>query len=655
MKKLATAFLCLAITGAAGVGLRAGGRLESFDITGMRPSPAAGQVLARVIGIQWDTRSIPVRYVVNTASGVVDTDGVLKVPNPLGPPVLTIAEATVALQSSFNAWNNIPTSYIDMRIVGTRSNPGLVGFDMVNELSFRTSAGFTAIASSPSVSLIEDSTFVDGDDIDGDGDSDVSAAITVMADADGDGDLEFPPGFYKAGTILDNDVQFNTKTTNGLRFTIGNAALDTVGRSVDFNTTATHEFGHSHGLSHSMDNQSSATDGDGATMFPFIDTTDPAAEALQRTLHTDDIAWSSYIYPEGTARSGPAALTGGDIAFKDLFGIITGQIRHGVLDQPLAGGSVYAIDQRGDRLIGSGFSGTVDLSFNPSNGGLFFLPPALGLIDGRYAIPVPKGNYAVGIEAVDGTPAAAGNISFTCQVGAFYGQQNFNEEFYSPFDDDDEARPGFSRNVHVSEGRTTDHINIVTNNAFNISNFGALNAIGFINSPAGRYYAVQVPASQISAFMPDERIVVHSALFETHVVDASTVPIFSEVMLTTGTINPDGSAAINLSDPLDSDEMFVGQETDFSPFFVKTPRRLANKIRRGIASGEIQNLFLVLRIPTTTPYPGISGQPPLIGLNVTAPILGLSFVSSDGGATFSKVTNANFRFSLVLAELPTWW
>jgi hypothetical protein len=657
MKKLATAFLCLAITGAAGVGLRAGGRLESFDITGMRASPAPGQVLARVIGIQWDTRSIPVRYVVNTASGIVDTDGVLKVPNPLGPPVLTMAEATVALQSSFNAWNNIPTSYIDMRIVGTRSNPGLVGFDMVNELSFNTAAGpmggFSAIASSPSVNLIEDSTFVAGDDIDGDGDSDVSAAIKVMADADGDGDLEFPPGLYKAGTILDNDVQFNTKTSNGLRFTVGDAALDTVGRSVDLNTTATHEFGHSHGLSHSMDNQSSATDGDGATMFPFIDTTDPAAEALQRTLHTDDIAWSSYIYPEGTASSGPAALTGGDIAFKKLFGIITGEIRHGVLDQPLAGGSVYAIDQHGDRLIGSGYSGTVDLSFNPSNGGLFFLPPALGLVNGRYAIPVPKGNYAVGVEAVDGTPAAAGNISFTCQVGAVYGQQNFNEEFYSPFDDDDEARPGFSKNVHVKEGRTTDRINIVTNNAFNISNFGSRDFVGFVNSPPGRYYAVQVPASQISAFMPDERIVVHSALFETHVLDASTVPIFSEVMLTTGTINPDGSAAIDLSDPLDSDEMFVGQETDFSPFFVKQPRRLANKIRRGIAKGEIENLFLVLRIPTTTPYPGVSAQPPLIGLDATAPILGLSFVS-DGGTTFSKVTDFNFRFSLVLAQLPTW-
>jgi hypothetical protein len=201
------------------------------------------------------------------------------------------------LQTSFDAWNNIPTSFIDMRITGTTANPGLTGFDFVNELSFRTAANFGAIAVSPSTSLIADSTFVDGDDIDGDGDSDVSSAISGATDVDGDGDIEFPAGLYKAGTILDNDVQFNTKTTNGLRFTIGDAALDTITRSVDLNTVATHEFGHSHGLSHSYENQTSSTDGGGATMFPFIDTADPASEAGQRSPSPDDIAYCSFFYP----------------------------------------------------------------------------------------------------------------------------------------------------------------------------------------------------------------------------------------------------------------------------------------------------------------------------------------------------------------------
>ena len=93
----------------------------------------------------------------------------------------------------------------------TTANLGLVGFNMVNELTFRTAAGFGAIASSPSTSLIQDVTLVDGDLLDGDADSDVSSAITVATDVDNDGDIEFPAGFYKAGTILDNDVQFNTE------------------------------------------------------------------------------------------------------------------------------------------------------------------------------------------------------------------------------------------------------------------------------------------------------------------------------------------------------------------------------------------------------------------------------------------------------------
>jgi hypothetical protein len=72
--------------------------------------------------------------------------------------------------------------------------------------------------------------------------------------------------------------------------------------------------------------------------------------------------------------------------------------------------------------------------------------------------------------------------------------------------------------------------------------------------------------------------------------------------------------------------------------------------------GWIDDLVLVLQIPTTTPFPGVSGQPPLIGLDGgvatnDVPIFGLSYVSDNGGATWSRPA-FNFRFSLVLAEPP---
>src|SRR5262245_44572885 len=422
-RNLSALIVCVVIV-LAGPGMMAGGRLETIDITAGTPSPIPGQLVAKVIGIQWDVRSIPVQYSMNTSLDPI--------PNPLPPgtPVLTRAQAQTALQASLDRWNEIPTSYIEMHITKTTGNTGLRGFDFVNELTFRTAATFTAIASSPSVSLIADTTFRPGDDIDGDGDSDVAAGITVATDVDNDGDVEFPAGFYKAGTILDNDVQFNTKTSNGFRFTVGDAALDTVTRSVDLDAVATHEFGHSHGLSHSMNNQNSATDGNGATMFPFIDTGDPAAEAAQRTLDTDDIAWSSYLYPEGTARSGPAALQRGDIAFESVYGLITGEIRHGLLNQPLAGAAVHATDRNSGTDLVSAFSGTTQLSFNPVTGGLAVISAAFNILDGRYTIPVPKGNHAVTVEAVDGDPVPDTSISFTTQIGAILGQQNFAEELW---------------------------------------------------------------------------------------------------------------------------------------------------------------------------------------------------------------------------------
>ena len=645
-RKLTSIFLtsCMVLMSVASI--RAGGALETIDITAGAPSPIAGHILARVIGIRWDARTIPVQYRINNTLDPI--------PNPLGPAFLSVANATTTLQGSLNNWNNIPTSYINMQIVGTTANPGLVGFNMVNEISFRTAAGFTAIASSPSTNLISDTTLVNGDDIDGDGDSDVSSAIATAQDVDADGDNEFPAGFYKAGTILDNDVQFNTKVSNGLRFTIDPAQADAVTRSVDLNCVATHEFGHSFGLSHVLDNQNSATDGDGSTMFPFIDTGDPAAELAQGSPAPDDIAFASYFYPEGSAATGPGALQAGDVRFTNAYGFITGELRHGVLNQPVAGGQVRAINRDTGVSMVSAFTGTTNLSFNPLNGGLFFLPTAAAAIpNGNYTIPVPTGNYNVQIEAVDGSPAAASNISFTCQIGNFFGQQNFIEEFYNNNSEAAlERDAGDDKNVHVNVGETHSGVNLVTNDVFTISGFGARTNIGFINPPAGGFiYAQQFPASQISALNGGNPALLQAGLFDTVPIDNSVPVVFARAMLVKGVINPDTTATLDLAAPLASESLFVAQDTDFAPFYFKNPHDLSEKVRLGIADGSIQNLFLVIQI-RPAPFAGISAQPPLLGLSTTAPILGRSFLSTNGGATFTRRNDLNFRISLVASQIP---
>jgi hypothetical protein len=643
MRRIASILVSLSLVFLGTVNTKAGGALESFDITAGTPSPIPGHILARVIGIRWDSRSIPVQYRVNNTLDPI--------PNPLGAPFLTVADATTAFAASLEEWNSIRTSFIELEIVGTTANPGLRGFDFVNELTFRTAAGFSAIASSPSVNLIADSTFVDGDDIDGDGDSDVSATLTRTGDADGDGDIEFPPGLYKAGTILDNDVQFNTKTSNGFRFTTDPAQADTVTRSVDLMCVAVHEIGHSFGLSHVLNNQDSAEDADGATMFPFIDTGDPASELAQRTPNIDDKAFASFFYQEGSASSGPGRIQFGDIPFRFVFGTIRGNLTHGVLNQPIAGGSLLAVDalHRENRV--SAFSGTTNLSFNPANGGLFFVPDVnQAIVNGNYVLPVPIGLYGINVEAVDGQPVPAANISFTTQIGSFFGQQNFIEEFFNHGDAALERSPGDAKLVVGFPSLTVNNINIVTNDVVNVANFGPLNAIGFINSPPGRTYAVAFPAAQLAAINPTGDILVQAGLYNTFVVDASTPALFADAFLTTGVINPDGSANINLTMPLARSSGFLGQDGDFAPFYFKDPRGLGRTIRQGINNGTIQNVFLVLRIPTTTPFPGVSGQPPLVGLNTTGTIFGLSFLSNDGGATFNRITNLNFRFSLVVSN-----
>ena len=87
-RKLTSILLTTSMILMSMVSARAGGPFETVDITGAGPSPIAGHVLARVIGIKWDPRTIPVPYRINNTLDPI--------PNPLGAPIINVAQATAA-------------------------------------------------------------------------------------------------------------------------------------------------------------------------------------------------------------------------------------------------------------------------------------------------------------------------------------------------------------------------------------------------------------------------------------------------------------------------------------------------------------------------------------------------------------------------------
>lgn len=181
----------------------------------------------------------------------------------------------------------------------------------------------------------------------------VAAAELVVDDSnndlDGDGTPDIPNGTYPAGTILDADIVFNAEVPLDVSGINGTA---------DIQSLALHEIGHCVGMSHS-----SVRD---AVMFPF-QSNDVAST---RQLKADDVAHVADQYPLS-----PDYETG--------YGAIEGQVLSGVTGRPVVGAHVFAEDAVARTVEIGAYTGT----------------------DGRYRLPVPAGDYVVGIEPLDGDPA----------------------------------------------------------------------------------------------------------------------------------------------------------------------------------------------------------------------------------------------------------
>jgi hypothetical protein len=73
----------------------------------------------------------------------------------------------------------------------------------------------------------------------------------------------------------------------------------------------------------------------------------------------------------------------------------------------------------------------------------------------------------------------------------------------------------------------------------NIDDFGTWDGLGFGNVPPGFYYALAIPASEVTTLSDGTPFQIKAAAFHTWVTDSSVVPVFGEAMLTTGTLTVD--------------------------------------------------------------------------------------------------------------------
>ena len=243
----------------------------------------------------------------------------------------------------------------------------------------------------------------------------------------------------------------------------------------EFDAVFIHEFGHFFGLDHSQINQNCLASQGGCadfsddsfglpTMFPFLigGLEETAGVHPARTLSTDDIAWVSRLYPDGS--------------FASSFGTISGNIFYSTHNAPGLGFNVIArqVDNPGTPGINesrriavssvSGYLGTAcpghplggncgqTSSFGSRN------PSLVGLYD---ALGLPPGSYTVEVEGINSAFTGGSRVGPVGAVG-FQWPLPGPPEFFNNGESNSD-NPADSSPVVVSAGGTVSNINIIMN------------------------------------------------------------------------------------------------------------------------------------------------------------------------------------------------
>jgi len=587
------------------------------------PVPSLGEAAAGflfrerpIVGIFWDERCASVEYTFNSNVGA----------NPGTAAEISPEELAAVVQTGLDRWNDNPSAYIEMNVtnitdLGARPR---VGGDFINEVTFITGAGFGALASSPSTSLMEDMTFAVGDDLDLDGDSDVfdpvAAGRNTCFDIDNDGDIEFPAGDYAAGTILDNDVQFSSTVVWETTPTPGAADVDAV---------STHEFGHSHGLSHSFINQNGPNDGSGSTMFPFIATNQPDAELATRTPSADDLGASANIYQEGNGSTPISEIQPGDIAFDEAYTFISGTASTAE-GTPLTAAVMTAVDFRTGNVAGQTYSGRTS-AFEFEGGGLNAFDESA--VSGDYAIPVLQGGlYTAEMEALDGSPAAAGNISTGAIISDILGLTAFPEEAIrrGRLESANEVDPLRANLLSARGSFGVPNIDVVANTETVQRNAGPITfaGTGAIVGANDVLYAEMFDRDAVSALIAEGLVPVSGGAETFLIGDGNSTSNFSNANLSIGTVDANG--VVTITEVLSNETDVTGQDGDLASFAFNRTRSLPFRIRRAFNNNPDAQLFFTLEANDIPVGPNAGLPLAFVGVD-TASVSGNSFLSVNGG------------------------